>query len=383
MRVILLSLLCFPLLPVAAQELLDKSFIEQAREAAQKGDNDTAIRLYEQALNSALKVFKEDDIEVVMRRAELGEAYRAVGRWDDAIPQLDYVWKRTRFDAENKQRWLKEEGNLAQTSAEKLGRALQGAARYTEAVKVFTTAIADAERQQRDDAEIINFDALLADTLLLLSREEEAGAVIQHALQRIERRHGDSAATRARLLTAFGTLCYHHRRFAQCAELAQKALDLELKSGNVESGTLARYQDNLGAALVQLGRVDEAEKLLLQAKEGFLKQFTPDAPELMHVHLHLAEVAAKRGQLEKATELTTEALRICRLHYPEANPETGKCLHNLAALWLRQGSPGKAGDLAIKALLVFQTTMGKDHPQTRETAALLEKIREVLPKDGP
>ena len=151
----------------------------------------------------------------------------------------------------------------------------------------------------------------------------------------------------------------------------------------MEPGTLARHQDNLGAALVQLGRVEEAEKLILQAREGFLKQFTPDVPELMHVHLHLAEVAARRGDFEKATALTVEALRICRLHFPEENPETGKCLHNLAALWLQQRSPGKASDLASKALLIHQTTLGKDHPQTKETAALLDKIRSALPKDGP
>src|SRR5689334_3036207 len=149
---LLLFLLNGGIADLRAQEnpVEDLSFLEQAREAAKKGDNANAIKLYEMALNSALKVLKEDDIEVVMRRAELGEAYRAAGRWDEAIPQLDYAWKRLRYDAESKGRWLQQEGDVCFGAAEKLGRACQGAARYEEAVMVFSTAIADAERVKRN-----------------------------------------------------------------------------------------------------------------------------------------------------------------------------------------------------------------------------------------
>src|SRR6186713_1090017 len=137
---IFLALLCGTEVLAAQQSPpANQSFLEQAREAAKKGDNANAIKLYEMALQSALKVLKEDDIEVVMRRAELGEAYRAAGRWDDAIPQLDYAWKRLRYDAESKGRWLQQEGDVCFGAAEKLGRACQGAARYEEAAMVFST----------------------------------------------------------------------------------------------------------------------------------------------------------------------------------------------------------------------------------------------------
>lgn len=357
-----------------------KSFRDLAREAATRGDNEAAIRYYEQALNSALKVFKEDDIEVIVRRAELGEAYRAAGRWNDAIPQLDYVWKRTRFDAERKNTWLSDEGNIAFGSAERLGRACQGASRYAEAIMIFSTAIADAEKVKRNEDEILNFDALLADTLLLLGRDEEADRAIQQAVERIERRYADSPVTQARNLAAFGMLCYHHRRLEKARVTAEKALTLALQQQDIDAADLARYQDNLGAVLARLGRADEAEKLLVSARDGFLKKFTPDAPELMHVHLHLAEVFAHRGRHDEALKSTEEALRICRLHYADAHPETAKCLHNLAACWLELKQPGKAGDLCARALGILETALGKDNPQTMETQALLEKIKAEIAK---
>jgi tetratricopeptide (TPR) repeat protein len=382
-RTLLLSALLQVLaLALGAQEppVQDQSFLEQAREAARKGDNAGAIKLYEMALQSALKVLQEDDIEIVMRRAELGEAYRAAGRWDDAIPQLDYAWKRLRYDAEKKGRWLDQEGDVCFGAAEKLGRACQGAARYEEAAMVFSTAIADAERVKRSDDDLINFDALLGDTFLLLGRDDEADKVIKHAQDCIARRHADDPSSQARLLSALGTLYYHHHRFEKARVIAEKALLLAQKVPTIDPTDYARYQDNLGAAYVQLGRLDDAERLILMARKEFLKKFTPDAPELLHVHNHLSEVATRRGNYEDARAFSEEALRIARLNFSEQHPEVGKCLQNLAAVWLEMNQPGKAGDLCAKALAINETALGKDHPRTLETRALMEKITAAIQK---
>lgn len=356
------------------------SFIEQAREAAKKGDNANAVKLYEMALQSALKVLKEEDFEVVMRRAELGEAYRAAGRWDDAIPLLDYVWKRLRFDADSKGRWLAQEGDVCFGAAEKLGRAYQGAARYNEAVMVFSTAISDLEKSKRDEDELINFDALLADTLFLLGRNEDAERIVQHAQDAIARRHKDSPATQARTLTSLGLLCYHHRRFERARILAEQALTLAQQVPGIEPTDYARYQDNLGAVYVQLGRLDDAERLIAMARQEFLKGFTRDAPELMHVHLHMAEIFLRRHRLDDARLLTEEALRVARLNFPEQHPEVAKCLQNLAAIWLDLKQPGKASDLCARAVQINETALGRDHPRTLEANMLLDKIKAEIAK---
>jgi tetratricopeptide (TPR) repeat protein len=363
--------------------LVEKSFIEQARTAAEKGDNASAIKLYEMALQSSLKVMKEDDIQIVMRRFELGEAYRAAGRWDDAIPQLDYAWKRLRFDAENKKRWLGEEGNICFGAAEKLGRAYQGASRYEDAAVVFSTAIADVESAKRDDEDLINFTALLADTLFLVGRDDEAEKALQKAQDGVMRKHADDEGTQARLLSALGTLCYHHRRFERARIIAEKALLLAQQARGIEATDYARYQENLGAVYVQVGRLEEAERLIIMARKEFLKKYTPDAPELMHVHLHLAEVAIKRSRFEDAKVFMEESLRIARLNFPEQHPEIAKCLQNLAAVWLELRQPGKAGDLCSKAVMINATALGADHPRTMESRALLEKIKVEIEKKKP
>jgi tetratricopeptide (TPR) repeat protein len=245
---------------------------------------------------------------------------------------------------------------------------------------VFSTAIADAERVKRSEDDLINFDALLGDTLLLLGRDDEADKVIKHAQDCIARRHADDPASQARLLSALGTLYYHHHRFEKARVIAEKALLLAQKVPTIDPTDYARYQDNLGAAYVQLGRLDDAERLILMARKEFLRKFTPDAPELMHVHNHLSEVATRRGNYEDARAFTEEALRIARLNFSEQHPEVGKCLQNLAAIWLEMNQPGKAGDLCAKALAINATALGKDHPRTLETQALMEKITAAIEK---
>ncbi|WP_156345401.1 hypothetical protein [Verrucomicrobium spinosum] len=67
---LLLALQTLAPLPTAFAQ----SYRDIAKEAALKGENEKAVINYELALSSATKLFKENDIEIVIRRGELGEA---------------------------------------------------------------------------------------------------------------------------------------------------------------------------------------------------------------------------------------------------------------------------------------------------------------------
>ena len=60
-------------LSLAAAE--EPTFSEMGHLAMQSGDYKNAITHYEKALNAALKVLKEEDLQVVARHAELGARY--------------------------------------------------------------------------------------------------------------------------------------------------------------------------------------------------------------------------------------------------------------------------------------------------------------------
>lgn len=361
---------------LAAASLPAQSFREKAIEAAQRGETDVAIANYELALHSALKVFKEDDSEIITRRLELGEAYRAGGKWDAAIGQLEYVWKRTRYDAEQKNEWKGEAGRLAYGSAEKLGRCLQGKAQYADAAVVFATAISDADRAGEEATDVTTVEGLLADTLLLLDRVSEADRVIERSAERIEKRNANNPEARARLFSTLATIYYHHKHYAKALPYAEKAHYIASTGLPPGDPVIAGVLSNLGSILLHKNdRLDEAVQRLKEAEEIYLKNFTPESPELMSIQLNLSQAESLRGQHQAAEKYALEALRVCRLNFANDSVETGKCLHNLASCYVSLKQPGKAGDLYGLALANFEKGLGHDHPQTKETRALMESLQ--------
>ncbi|WP_170157156.1 tetratricopeptide repeat protein [Roseimicrobium gellanilyticum] len=353
-----------------------QTFREKALDAAKVGDNDVAIENFEKALNSTLKVFKDDHVEVITARLELGEAYRAAGRWDDAIGQLDYVWKRARFDAEQNKRWDGEEGHLAYAAGEKLGRAMQGAARYAEAAVVFATTISDGEKSGRDPDQLLILDALLADTLLLLDRVEDASQAVARARERIQTKYASQPENQVRALSTLVTLYHHHRQHVKAFPIAQEAVDIANKSLPPPSLVTAQALLNLGSvALHADGQLDVAIKSLRGAEETYVKLKGPEAPELMNIQLNLSQAESVKKNYKEAESRGMQALSIARLHYPADSLENAQCLHNLANCYMELRQPGKASDLYATALNIFEKTLGRDHPQAVEAKKMLEAAR--------
>jgi tetratricopeptide (TPR) repeat protein len=364
------------LLLFMAGDLTAQSFRDKAIEAAKAGNVNAAVENYEKALDSTMKVFKEDHVEVITCRLELGEAYRAAGRWNDAIGQLDYVWKRARYDAEQNKRWNGEEGHLAYAAAEKLGRAMQGAARYPEAAVVFATAISDAEKSGRNEDQILTLDALLADTLLLLDRVPEGEAVVARARERIIRNHANEPEVAVRMLSTLVTIYYHHRLYALAAPIAQEAVDIATKSLPPTNAAAALALSNLGSSLIHVsGRLDEAVRALEAAEQVYVKQGKKDAGELMNIVLNLSQAEALRGRNNEAEKRGMEALRLARLNFTADSLESAQCLQNLANCYMTLKQPGKASDLYASAQIILESNLGKDHPQAVEVRKMLEAAR--------
>lgn len=375
---LLLALQTLAPLPTAFAQ----SYRDIAKEAALKGENEKAVINYELALSSATKLFKENDIEIVIRRGELGEAYRAVGRWKEAIEQLDYAWRRSRYDAETNQRWSGKEGDLAFGFAEKLGRACQAAGRYDDAVMAFETNLSDAERTGRPAGDLIAPAGLLADTLLLLQRDEEADKAVARAVDAARKAHGNEPPALARDLSMLAQIYYGQLRYAKALPLAREALALAEQNFPDESRDVGLYQSRVGALMVLAGEDDAGAKTLLEkSRENLLKKQTRDAVELLLVELSLARLASRQGEFDLCQKHSGEAWRICRMHYPSDHPETGRCYRQLADNFTAMEMSEDAAGLYAKALAIFEAHLGKDHPLAAETHAIVVKAETQLIAD--
>jgi tetratricopeptide (TPR) repeat protein len=354
--------------------LLGQSYREIAQEAAMRGDNEMAVEFYEKALVSAAKVFKEEDIELVMRRAELGEAYRAVGRWKEAITNLDYAWKRARFDAEVKQRWSEQEGEMAMNCGEKLARACQADSRYGDAVMVFRTAIADNFNAKRPSDEAVHFHALLADNLLLLKRDSEAEEAVRKAVEITEQAQADNPRALSRVLSLLGNLFFFHERYSLARPLYERAVVLAAQHLPPDDEDRIVIQSRLGTILLKENKLDEASLLLEDSLRNLLRSKTPDSNKTVPLYLSLSELATRRAQPEQALQQAEEALRICKLHYSESHPDFARALGRIGSCQLELKQTDQAKFTLTRALGLMTTSLGKDNPQTVAMQKLVETL---------
>ena len=356
--------------PLGAQ-----SFRDAGIQAYRRGDYATAINYYEKSLTTALKVMKEDDIDLVERRAELGEAYRAAGRFDDAITQLDYVWKRARYDAENRHHWLQEEGDMAMGYAEKLGRACLAAAHYDDGIMIFKTTMSDAERAGRI-ANSLQFGALLADTQFQSRHPQEEGTATIHHVAELTTRLEGNLPLQARALRQLAALCLRQRLPDAAKPLAARALEVARQVPDSKDFLVSGFQETLAAALVSTNELDEAEKLLDAATKEILTKQTGDSPELVDILLDQSAIALKRNLPEDAFSSAAQALALAQKCFPQQHPEVARSLGQAARCQMALNEPERARPLFAQALSMMNKTLGEDHPETRE-------IREESLKLGP
>lgn len=365
-------LFCLTALLATAGPISALSFRDEAAAAYRNGKYDEAIALYEKSVIAALKVMKEEDIDVIERRAELGEACRAAGRYDEAIKQLDYVWKRARFDAENKKRWNAQEGTMALAYAENLGRAYLSAGRYQDALLIFSTGLHDAERT-RHDGDALQFTALLAETQFVAKNDVEAAKLAARAFGMAEKLAANPAL-QMRALSQLSSVCLRHRQIGLAMPMARRALEIAKQHEPAGSAVIAGHQTGLALALLQSGALDEAEPLLREAQETILSGKTPQSTLLIDVLLAQADLFLQRNQPDKALTKSRDAVEVCRIKLPAMDLRTGRSHKKLADTEMALNRPLDAKPRYERALAIFEMTLGSNDPLTAETRAQVKLL---------
>lgn len=351
------------------------SFREQAQSAAMRGDNEQAVELYEKALASAESIFKEEDIELTIRRMELGEAYRAVGRWQESIKLLVSAWNWSRDYATTHKRWQRHEGDLAMNCVEKLARSYQGNSMYEDAIIVLRKGVEDNENEQRSVEERVQLLALLTDTLLLLNRDKDAGLVANQAMALIDQNTQENPVRTARAGAVFGGIYFNHDRIDQARVLLQAAVRLSAQHLPPVDETRIRIQQQLGEIFIRDNRLDEAGFLLEDASKNLLRSQTPDSKLMIEVNISLADLALRRDKPQDALKAAIEARRVCEIHLLPEHPQLARSLLRMGLAYAKLGQKREAAKSLLEAHKLLSQSLGSSHPETQVAQKTLRELQ--------
>ena len=128
---------------------------------------------------------------------------------------------------------------------------------------------------------------------------------------------------------------------------------------------------NVGSAEMALGNYDVAEENFRQGEKIFRDIFGDEHAAVAIAHTRLGQVAHQRGDLEQAELILRESIAIHRPLLPSQKHRFAECLLELGDVLNKQGKPGAAEAHLREALSLFVETKGTDSTWARDTRDLL------------
>jgi len=222
----------------------------------QAGRRDKAITLYEQTLKSQRARLGDDHPDTLISQHLLGRTYAAAGRLPEAIALLERT-------LEARRAVLGDDHPDTLVSGYGLAQLLEASGRPAEALSLYEAAAQGiASRLDGLHPYAYPIRAGLAQAYLAAGRPDAAAQVARIMVEAEGRREPRDDAQRAASLGLLGASLIDRADYDEAEPLLREAL--QLREATADGGTAVELRHELGEALIGLGRLDEAESLLLE-----------------------------------------------------------------------------------------------------------------------
>jgi eukaryotic-like serine/threonine-protein kinase len=228
-----------------------------------------------------------DDVRTAVAASNVGEALRARKLFNDSEQYARYA-----YAIQKKQ--LGEHHPETLTAEENLGNVLYRQNKFDETIRI----LQDIIQQRRaalgpDNKRVVRSLINLATVMKRAGRLDEAQQTYEEALPRFSKAYGPNHPDTAQATALYGSFLLKNRHDYAAAELQlRRALSIQLSQLSDDHPNIADTRLWLGEVLLERGRLDEAQTLLLRAQQVYEKNFPPDSKDR-------AEVAAALNELHE------------------------------------------------------------------------------------
>ncbi len=384
---------------------------------AGRGDTLTARELL--ALGTTqieAELANQPDLQAEMLAA-IGEVYRKLGTYDDALPLLERALAQARelhgpvhADVATAHSRLGEvlydmgDYERAEThlrDALRLRRQLFGERHAAVAQSLDQVAALVYEQGSFDEAERLYREALtrrhtlfgpnhldVAETqnnlgilLTELAKYDEAETVLREALAVREAQLGTTHSAVAETIHNLGFLYWDRGLYEEAEPFFRRSLDIAHTLYGDEHPSLAIDLNNLSLLLRDMGDYDEAESVGRQALAMQQKFLGPTHRDVSTSLYNLADLLMLKGAYTDAEPLLLESLQIDLERYGDAHPYIGMARTMYTNLLLERGALDEASTEIQQALAIFEAAYPDGHYRIAD--ARLARGRIVLQRGQP
>jgi serine/threonine protein kinase/tetratricopeptide (TPR) repeat protein len=330
---------------------------------------DLALSLYEQTLKAHEERVGPEHVESLMSRAGLALAYENIGRLDLAIPMLERTVKASETKlGDDHPATLTFRNNLATVYLD-VGKPELCFSLLERNLKAYQAKHGEDHPGTAIAHNNLGWSYLHADKADLAIPHLERALKTQEAM--LGDHHHDTLTTRSNLAVAFQKV----GKLDQGVQLLESTLKAsETNLGDDHPKTIL-FRLNLGRAYRAVGKLESAIALLEQCIKDKEARLGKDHCETLVCGCNLGDayVAARKldlaiGLLERTVKAyeswPLEKLKNLALSGPKIDDAT-QASETLALAYFRAGKPNLAIPLVERALKVYETRLGDDHPATR------------------
>ena len=232
------------------------------------------------------------------------------------------------------------------------------------AIALFQLFFAPIQVFSQENSELAEIQDLIHQVDSLAEARQLDTAIIlgKLALEKAEKKFGDSDTTVADVLNVLGVCYYYQANYAKCDSLYNKALAIREKALGPDHPDVAVSLNNLARLYGKQDKYKEAEPLHKRALAIREKGLGPDHPDVAKCLNNLAVLYWRQGKYTEAEPLYKRALDIWEKALGPGHPHIAGSLSNLAIVYWKQGKYVEAEPMLIRALNIWEKTLGPEHP---------------------
>jgi non-specific serine/threonine protein kinase/serine/threonine-protein kinase len=340
------------------------------------GRLDDAMPQLQRALELATREFGEDSDTALDALDQMGQILSRRGRFAEAEPLLrrQVELARGRLGAEN-------QTTLYATNT--LAVCLQSQERFAEAEPLFRAVIDGLHRQLGSEhQDVLAIEGNFAFLLAQVGRQREAEPILQRLFETHRKVFGPDHPRTFTAQNNFALLIENLGQLPEAQSLYRDALERTRRVNGPDHPSTYLAMANLGNAL-RLGGERDAVGLLREAMTGIARQlgdYVAPALEARH-NLCLALLAA--GEAEQAHELARGGYEIVRAGKIESSsPLSLRVRQRYAAVLLRVRGPAAAEPVAREALELAEKSQHANSPATVEIRTTIAEILDAAGRGG-
>jgi len=352
---------------ITSEDEAVKALLEQAYQALEQGNFDTAERLFNEASDLDIQMMKQAQAELERMQEVIHKRALSAAESKAANGQL----KMTQLAYKEAAEYYQEAANLLPEGEWKLraeylnwaGYNFDDAGFYDRAQVHYEQALALRERSlDKDDPDIATSLNNLALLYYAQGKYAEAEPLYEKALGIRKRALGEEHPDVATNLNNLALLYASQGKYVEAESLYQRALAIDEKVLSKEHPSVATDLNNLASLYDLQGKYVEAEPLYQMALAIYEKVLDSEHPHVATSLNNLAALYYAQGKYAEAEPLYEKALGIRKRALGEEHPDVATSLNNLAGLYYAQGKYVEAEPLYEKALGIWKRALGEEHP---------------------